>query len=435
MTAAPDFVGRPAEDVEPERADRQTRAALPETARLADAGLVAPEGVLALQRTAGNAAVSRMLAGRVSAGVSAGRPAILARQGTPGGPKLAPGSGPAPPKSSAPVTLPPSLRVRIVAHASPRWRSAQTAKEADEANQKLSLQRAQTVKAVVDAELRETIGQNAKIDYDVSYEPGDEPEGTVAVSSEGHGSRDTLKQAEGNRSANDEHQRRVEVYVERIDRAEEQAGRSTPASKRTVMTRMWWINVDSSNSASLGGAATLLAMTLTNSETGRSASVYVPGLGGGTPGVSASKSVGGDPVSFWTDEPMGFSDFENTPVQYESSSVGVVFAGYERARLSFATLGPIAQDLDVSGWNVGAQIKLGYGVSAGPLKFFGGTPPSDDYVDPPSQDSVPYTRRQTSGELHWALFDTQKSTLSGKEHEHLTAFVIDMGYRFRDETP
>ena len=377
-------------------------------------GLAAPatQRVLALQRTAGNRAVTQ---------------AILARQGA--APKTAPAPGQPPPSTRSA----PHLRVRIVAHASPRWRSAKSDKEADSENQKLSLQRAQTVKAIVDGELRDTIGSDARIEYDVGYEPGREPEGGVDVSTEGHGSRDTLKEAKGNRQADEESQRRVDVFVERIDRTQEHTPRSTAAAKRTVKTRMWWINVDLNANASFVGSLGMLSMTLTNSETGRSAPVYVPNIGVGTPGLGVSMSVGGDPVSFWTDKPMGFSDFANVSVEYDSFSVGVVFAGYEWAYLSFPTLGPIAQNLDVSGWNVGAKIELGGGGSVGPLKFYGGTPPTDDYIEPPGVDFAPYEKRETGGDLHWAVFDTQKPTLSLDENKRLRAFVIDAGYRFRDD--
>lgn len=51
--------------------------------------------------------------------------------------------------SRRPDARPPSLKIRIVAHASPRWRGAESAKDADQHNLQLSRDRAAAVRSVV----------------------------------------------------------------------------------------------------------------------------------------------------------------------------------------------------------------------------------------------------------------------------------------------
>jgi hypothetical protein len=381
--------------------------------------------VLDLGQAVGNQALLPVIGPGGTAAPPAHRPA----PGPVGGTQPAP----RPPQSTA---HPPSLRVHILAHASPRWRSARMPKDADEENRRLSEQRALEVHTVVEDELREILGPSAHIDFDISpadISPADE-DGRVTVTSESRGSRDTLKEARGDRSADEEWMRRVEVHIERTDRSTQHVGVSRPATTKVVRSQWWSVDLKSTHSVSGGAAATLLDMVLRNEDTGREAHVYVPTGGGSTPGLSTQASVGGDPVLFKTDVPMGFADFHNVPVRYTTLGFGLVFFGWEKAYLSFVGLGPDAQSLDVSGWNVGAQIKLGGGVTSGPLKFYGtGTPPTDTYAVPPSVDWVPYDSSTRTGDLYVARFATGMYRLTPKELNDLRSFVIDVGYRFRDE--
>lgn len=207
----------------------------------------------------------------------------------------------------------------------------------------------------------------ARIEFELTTHEDDDD--TVTVTDEARGSKDTLKQAKGNRKANDPHLRRVEIQVERTDRTTSHAGRSVSGTTKTVLSEFWSINVLSSSQLSAGASGGLLDMVLRNEWTGREAHVRAFIGGGASPGLSTSTSVGGDPVSFKTAEKLGFKDFDGVIVRYESLGVGLVFVGWEKAYLNFIGLGPDAQMLDVGGWNVGAQLKLGGGVMSGPLGF------------------------------------------------------------------
>src|SRR5688572_1087375 len=82
-----------------------------------------------------------------------------------------------------------ALKVRIIGYASPRWRGAKTAAEADRLNFQLSSRRADAVHALVEKELRARLGNNIKIDYAVSQAEPTTPQG-IEVGSYGVGSAD-----------------------------------------------------------------------------------------------------------------------------------------------------------------------------------------------------------------------------------------------------
>jgi hypothetical protein len=67
-------------------------------------------------------------------------------------------AGASQPPRSIEAAAAPGFNVRIVAHASPRWRSASAAAEADRRNLELSQRRAETVRRVVDEQLRRYLG-------------------------------------------------------------------------------------------------------------------------------------------------------------------------------------------------------------------------------------------------------------------------------------
>ncbi len=173
-------------------------------------------------------------------------------------------------KPPPPMQLPGSLRVRIVAYASPRWRSAKDAKEADRENLELSRKRLKEVRDVVDVRLQDRLGPNVRIDYDLEYADTN-AHGTVLMTGEAHGSQDTLKEAKGNRKANDPYYRRVDVYIDDTASTESYAQSSRPHTTHKVSksTDRWGVAVRMSSSISLGLAVGIISIRLKNLDTGR----------------------------------------------------------------------------------------------------------------------------------------------------------------------
>lgn len=376
----------------------------------------AAAALLALQRGAGNRAATR----------------LVARQAVPGG--AGGTAAPPDPVPPAPRPLPPRLKVTITAHASPRWRSARDARTADERNLALSRKRAETVRREVERRLTAALPPDARVDFnvDVLVAP-DAAQGSIDVDAEGRGSTDTLAEAGGDRRSDDATLRRVDVVVEQVDREERYAGVGLPPTvgTETLKTTRWWVNVLNVSQAGLGYTVALIKLRIRNSDTGRTgeATVLAP-LGGGSVGVSTSSPVSGDEVSFWTDEPMGFADFEGVWVRLSSIGAGLIFIGWEKSLLSFVGLGPLAQELDVGGWNFGAQLKLGGSVLSGTLSWDGG-PPSDDYPVPgPTHDWVPFEHATTEGDALRLGFGTGESDLDDVEAERLQVFADRIGSRF-----
>jgi hypothetical protein len=172
-------------------------------------------------------------------------------------------------------------------------------------------------------------------------------------------------------------------------------------------------------------------MRIRNSDTKRTgmATVMSP-AGFGTPGLSVSYPMSGDEVSFWTEKPMGFADFDGVWVRLTSIGAGLVFVGWEKQLLTFVGLGPLANGLDVGGWNVGAQLKLGGSVAMGPLRWDGG-PPSDEYDEPgPTEEWVPSEVRTVSGDGTEVLFDTGRWDLDEIGLDRVRRFTDRIGARF-----
>src|SRR5947209_2455501 len=143
-----------------------------------------------------------------------------------------------------------SLRVRIVAHASPRWTDAPTAEEADRRNQELSERRMQTIRAIIDARLRALLGPDAQIDYDLDVV--DASADGLSIDSEAHGSHDSLRDAHGNRKSNDQWFRRVDVTIDDGATVQETAGQTAGRSVKEIKSKHWRIQTGLTVTAAYG---------------------------------------------------------------------------------------------------------------------------------------------------------------------------------------
>ena len=224
-----------------------------------------------------------------------------------------------------------ALRVRIVGYASPRWRGAKSATEADRLNFALSSKRAQAVQTTVEKLLRDKLGANVKIDYAVSQMEPTNPPG-IEIGSYGAGSVDALNTAQGNRQDNTEIGRRVEVMIEKITTTYTTGGVSLPPQRLPGKTDSWALGVKKLRmlavGAALGSVEIVLRNRLTDKQMYATADLYGSGLGGGVAKASsnlkkqivnatknnlvqaANDFIGRGEVFFTTRNKMGFDDFE-----------------------------------------------------------------------------------------------------------------------------
>ena len=334
-------------------------------------------------------------------------------------PDPAPGPDPAADPGHTEQAHAPSFRVRIIAHASPRWRGARSPAAADRLNLELSRRRGEAVRTEVERLMVKHFGAGVSIDFDVDIDAQDN---TVAVDSEARGSRDTLREARGDRADNARDRRRVDVIIDSSQRVSGQARSSRPPLMRSNASKFWHVSVDMSAGASLGGAGALLKLTLTNDLTGRQMQGTVfAGGGGPKASLGASASIWGDPTGFSTDAPVDFRDFEGVWVRYTSAGVNL-FIGWETAYISFIGMGRHAQSIDVGGWNTGT-VGVGGSVVAGPLSLDGPFPPSRVPIKGSDVTTTDYERDERGGHAHRVEFATESSVLASFEADVLDSFV------------
>jgi len=184
-----------------------------------------------------------------------------------------------------------ALRVRIAGYASPRWRGAKSATEADRLNFQLSAKRAELARALVERELRARLGANIKIEYAVSQMDAQSPQG-IEIGSYGAGSVDALAAVGGNRKDNSEMYRKVEVMIEKITTTYTTGGVSLPPQRLPGKTDSWALGVTKLRMLAAGPAFGSIEIALRNRLTDKqmfaTADLYGAGIGGGVARAGAS---------------------------------------------------------------------------------------------------------------------------------------------------
>ncbi len=329
----------------------------------------------------------------------------------------------------------PRIRIRIVGHASPRWRSA-TASIGNQKNFELAMRRANAVKA----ELEKLLGAHSTLQFVQFAVSLENEEGTVAVQATSHGNHDTLKEANNDRSDNHPERRRVDVYFEVSTRKTGEAGVCVPISYRTTRTREWLVSVSLSAGFSLAVVVQMLKIKLINGRTKDEMQGTAWTIGGGGkfstkqkarkfsiesgPGVSvgANLSIWSAPVPFTTKEEINFEDFRNVAVRYTTFGASAKIVGYEFSYISFVGLGPGAQHISVGGWNTGT-IGVGGSVTAGPYRSDGTEPPTRIPIKGSDESKVSYERNDSMTSHHQVRFATNDSKISSVEGDLLDSLV------------
>ena len=320
----------------------------------------------------------------------------------------------------------PSFRVRIVAHASPRWRRERDAADADRRNLELSQRRADTVRFEVEKLLAGHLGAGASVNVDATVEEQDP--GTVGVEVEARGSRDTLLEVKGDRSDNALRRRRVDVIIESSQRVSSSVVGVSPTLTVPTASNFWHVSVDVSAGAAYGVAGSVLALRLTNDSTGQTMQgKVVAGGAGPKASLGATVSIWSDPTGFYNDAPVDFSDFDETSVMYQSGGVNTPLLGYEWEYLSFIDpiFGSDAQNIDVGGWNVGS-LGIGYSSVVGKLWLDGPYPPTRRTIKRGGLTVTPYERTERGEDVHTVLFNTESATLNEHEVDILDSFLASV---------
>jgi len=340
------------------------------------------------------------------------------------------------------------LRVTIIGYASPRWRGAKNATQADRLNFQLSTRRADSVRALVENELRARLGKNIKIEYAVSQMEPRNPQG-IEIGSYGVGSVDALKAAGGKRSDNSEINRKVEVMIEKITTTYTTGGVSLPPQRVPGRTDTWALGVTKlrmlAAGAALGSIEVVLRNRLTNKQMFATANLYGGGLGAGVAkaGGSLKKQfanatknnlaqavtdfIGRGEVFFTTKKEMGFDNFDGQFIRIGKATASLGIKGV----YAYATFPFIGHHPDVLVFQKKITIGLpdleGW-VATGKLRLRGPNP--GDWLEYDRTDQV-----QGSYDTHWRetlllTFRTGKWDLLPTEKSRLKDFVATWARRY-----
>jgi hypothetical protein len=359
--------------------------------------------LVALQRAVGNRAVSR---------------AVLQRQ-------------PRTPVAAGTSTATKFLRIRVVGHASARWRSASTGRTADARNETLALERAEAVKKLIAAKLAEET-LPVPVEFDVTT--ADDEHQAVTLGSHGEGSREALERSGGDRTQDEEYDRRVDVEAELVTTETGTRTVKLPPVRKSAKTKDWLVTITSFREVALGAAVVEVEMEIKNPITGRVATgSAVLGGGGvniGKPWKSRAKpgkaAVGSRDRKFRSDSPIGFDDFDGRLIRMERAQA-VIGVGRKALWLTFLGLSKTPMKIQ-GGWSFGKPALGGYVVSG---RLHLDDVPSDFYLEDPGTATNPFKSKSGQGQSAEVRFKTGSATIRRTDAHRIGAFVETWVRRFK----
>jgi hypothetical protein len=329
---------------------------------------------------------------------------VLQRDNGTGVTSTAPG-----PASGSPAA-PARYRVRVVGHASPRWRNPRPG--TPEARN-LELSRGRT-DAVEDALRSLFVNRPDPVEFDLVCDP---TTADSALEVDWQGSSQTLGEARGDVDSDDPQLRRVDVVVEVLESGVAHGGYTEEVEVQDE-SRRWSINVDVV-SAEFGAAGSWAEGHLMNRATGQMVKGrWVAGVGGGG-GVSLPIPTvsPGSWTDFTTTSAVSFRAFDGAWVRFSSIDVGIGAVGYSFAGFVFPDL--MEDRVSMNGL-VFNQWGLSGSVTLGTWSFTREIPP------PPTdtqEHTIPYVVDVGSSHGHRALFDTGSASLRLDQLDALQHFV------------
>lgn len=331
------------------------------------------------------------------------------------------------------------VRIEVVGHASPRWRSAKSPQQADEMNWRLAETRARQVRLETEKLLKDLL-PNRSLVFEYRFRPStekpsdapvralDEPT-DVALDFQGRGSKETLGEAgRRGRAANDDPMRRVEVKVTMHSQNETDVEEDIERSVRKPgATRDWSIWVTGEAGVELVGKAGGILIQLRNGKTGNIGTYAGWTSGAGVSvGVNIAKTSRPNFESFTTPEPMTFADFSGSNFSIASVGVGVGFFGAEWSKFRFSRFGggqPTPGGIQVGGLSIGG-IGLNLGSAVYGAMFLADNP-LESYTE---ISRVKHTQTFESLSLesasHRVFFETGSSEVNSWESDGLNAYLF-----------
>jgi hypothetical protein len=326
------------------------------------------------------------------------------------------------------------IEVRLIGHASPRFKSADSRKEADRLNLELSKKRAAAVRPIIEKAFKKALpAQTLVFNYTeecVSHELGTSEH---QITEEARGSTDTLKEAHGDRSSDAPQLRRVDVYTRLTFTFDGMAGASKDYGlvRISEKTRHWAIKIAVSANVHVTAGGSYMYLTLKNRETKTTAGGHVTTLGGGASvkwspwGVSGNWS---DYMDFDTASPMDHGDFNGKGIRVTTFGVSVGI-GYEKSYLTIYGVGSGAHSMPTGGWNYGTAGAGGY-IDHGNI-WVSKPPPRFKRLGGTEREAYRYQKEQTEG--HVVNFGNNQSEPSSTERIMLEEFVRRVAADFRLE--
>jgi hypothetical protein len=311
-----------------------------------------------------------------------------------------------------------AVRINVVGHASPRWKSAKSAAEADILNQRLSEARAKNALRAVESILKKEL-----------------PGLPIIVPSKGVGSHERFPTASEDNAAID---RSVLITVELTTTRPGYKFQPRAPRRVYVPSKVWTLKVLSMvRGAGLGIVIIHLKVSLRNPYTGKQA-ILSGWLGGGGAAMSPKDSFKfdrnnpsltqvGREVSFTTSEALDFDDLSSLTARLGKVEVGVLLST-KHTYLTFPGLDTSPDMLFFDEKWIGfTWLKADAYVVGGKLDREGPNP--GDYLELPSPDDIIPT--QTTDRLNDGLllsFPTGKAelhNLTQKDNQDLREFVTN----------
>lgn len=343
------------------------------------------------------------------------------------------------------------VEVSLIGHASPRWKSAESPKIADRKNMQLSQRRVKNVRQIVERTIRfELKDHNLTFKFNESHKKDENP-GTVVIGTDAMGSKETLKETGGDRSAVGKNLQRVDVRVDltNLIEGEEQKQEVKESLVRTA-TRDWQLRLGGTLDIhyAVGMSISAIMLKRGHKSNGAWTTGAIVAYGGGgsvfglvrglkvldklkitklTKGVDLVSTLGlsysfGDWVKFKTDTPKRFSDFNYAMVRLTTFGISLGIGG-SFTYITIYGFGDGAESMSHSGFDSG-KFKAGGFVDHGyiELKLHKGI---DD--DKRNRKIVtrwePYKQQLPHTTFHQVEFEIKEDKGSLREQQKLTQVI------------